>query len=107
MKFFLQLETLSPLFNGGDKVILYVKTKLGGQHIECLRGSAVNKIGHPDWGYLKEQVYTRSFNNDEEVKQSIIEEEILRIPQNFFVRAYYSFVKRCYQCVAVDGLEFE
>ncbi|KAG8309710.1 hypothetical protein J6590_078314 [Homalodisca vitripennis] len=29
------------------------------------------------WGYLKEQVYTRSFNNDEELKQSI-EEDLLR-----------------------------
>ncbi|KAG8333975.1 hypothetical protein J6590_099674 [Homalodisca vitripennis] len=35
------------------------------------------------WGYLKEQVYTRSFNNDEELKQSI-EQELLRIPQNVF-----------------------
>lgn len=58
------------------------------------------------WGYLKEQVYTHSFNNDEELKRSI-EEELLRIPRSFFVRAYESFVTRCYQCVAVDGLQFE
>ncbi|KAG8285045.1 hypothetical protein J6590_089380 [Homalodisca vitripennis] len=53
------------------------------------------------WGYLKEQANIRTFNNDEGLKQSI-EEELLWIPQNFFVRAYDSFVTRCYQCVAVD-----
>jgi hypothetical protein len=38
------------------------------------------------WGYLKEQVYTHSFNNDEELKRSI-EEELLRIPRSFLCKS--------------------
>lgn len=58
------------------------------------------------WGYLKEHVYSHSFDSDEDLKHSI-EEELLRIPPNFFFNAYSSFIKRCYQCVAVDGFQFE
>lgn len=59
------------------------------------------------WGYLKEHVcYTHNFENHEDLK-SIIEEELLQIPNDFVLNACNSLFEHSCQCVVVDGFQFE
>jgi hypothetical protein len=60
----------------------------------------------PQWGYLKDQVFARSPENVDQLRE-FITEEFNDIPQDMIRRACQSVTDRCRLCIELGGKQLK